>query len=93
MEDKTARLEKIKTIFKETNYDRRLQEKTSKAKDLEIKRDQLTAEVTTLSLQADTRAKLDIKRAELKTKSADVKNVYVNFRPYSLRCNSPLFES
>jgi DNA repair protein RAD50 len=74
MEEKSARLEKIKASVKDTGFDLRLQEKVSRAKDLEIRRDELSAELAKLSLQADTRAKLDIKRAELKTKSADVQN-------------------
>jgi DNA repair protein RAD50 len=81
MEEKSARLEKIKAGVKDTNFDFQLQEKTSKGRDFESRRDELGQELAKLSLQADTRAKLDLKRAELKTKAADVKNKFVFLLP------------
>ena len=77
MEDKKARLEKIKSDVKSTNYDERLAEKTLKARNLEEKREELTAEIRTLTMMADVRAKLSAKMSDLKTKTTDVKNTYV----------------
>ena len=39
---------------------------------MELRRDELTAEIRTLSLQADARARLDLKRAEVRSKGAEV---------------------
>lgn len=77
MEDKERRLEIIKDELKAAKYEERIAEKESKYRSLEVTRDGLNNEFRTLSLQADSRAKLDLNRASLKTKSAEVKNVYV----------------
>jgi DNA repair protein RAD50 len=74
IEEKKARLEKIKADVKAAKYEERLEEKSLKARELDDRRNALTREIRTLSSQADIRAKLDIKRTELKRKSADVKN-------------------
>ncbi|CAL1713176.1 unnamed protein product [Somion occarium] len=75
MEDKERRLEIIKDELKAAKYEERIAEKESKYRSLEVTRDGLNNEFRTLSLQADSRAKLDLNRASLKTKSAEVKNV------------------
>lgn len=78
IEDKDRRLQKIKDDIKLANFEERLGEKASKGRSLEVKRDELNAEIRALSFQADTRARLDLKREELKTKENEVKNAYVN---------------
>jgi DNA repair protein RAD50 len=78
IENKNARLEKIKSEIKSANFDERLSEKVSKAKMLDDKRDQLTAEFRTLSMQSDTRIRLGVKATELKAKLADVNNMYAS---------------
>lgn len=56
-------------------FDEQLSEKESKLRSMEATRDTLNNEFRTLSLQADSRAKLDLHRASLKTKSNEVKNM------------------
>ncbi|KAH7924955.1 hypothetical protein BV22DRAFT_469854 [Leucogyrophana mollusca] len=74
IEEKKLRLEKIKADLKTGGFDERLSEKSSKARSMEDKRDSLNAELRGLSLQADSRARLDLKRAEMKSKKAEVQN-------------------
>ncbi|KAL4258232.1 P-loop containing nucleoside triphosphate hydrolase [Pleurotus pulmonarius] len=74
IEEKRSRLDQLKTAIQSANYDGRIAEKTTKAKHLEDQRDSLNAEFRALSLQADSRAKLDLKRTELKSKTAELKN-------------------
>ncbi|KAG5221328.1 DNA repair protein [Salix suchowensis] len=74
IEEKKSRLDQLKATIQSANYDGRIAEKTTKAKHLEDRRDSLNAEFRALSLQADSRAKLDLKRTELKSKTAELKN-------------------
>jgi DNA repair protein RAD50 len=53
-------------------YDVRLAEQTEKAKRLEEQREALNREIRALSLQADARAKLDLKRAETRSKNGEI---------------------
>ncbi|KIM89254.1 hypothetical protein PILCRDRAFT_218441 [Piloderma croceum F 1598] len=74
IDEKKARLEKVKSSMESSNYEEKLAEKISKGRNLEDRRDKLNTELRRLGLQADARAKLDLKRAEFRTKTADVKN-------------------
>ncbi|KAF7987104.1 hypothetical protein HWV62_291 [Athelia sp. TMB] len=78
MEDNQTRLDKIKHDFENSGYEAKLVEKASRTRALEDQRNALTAEIRVLSLQADSRARLDLKRAEVKTKSADITNTLAN---------------
>ncbi|KAF8505241.1 hypothetical protein BU17DRAFT_57979 [Hysterangium stoloniferum] len=75
MEDKQARLEKMQADFSTANYNVRLEEKVKRIGELEVQRNSLNGEFRTLSSQADTRAKFDLKRAEVKSKAQDIKNI------------------
>jgi DNA repair protein RAD50 len=79
IEEKKARLEKIKNDFQASKYESKLAEKATKARNFEDRRDELNAELRGLTLQMDSRSKLDLKSTELKTKTADVKNTCVFF--------------
>ncbi|KAL0961152.1 hypothetical protein HGRIS_006124 [Hohenbuehelia grisea] len=74
LEEKRSRLSKTKTTIQSANYEVRLAEKTAKSKGLEDQRDTLNAEFRILNMQADSRAKLDLKRSELRTKTGELKN-------------------
>lgn len=74
MEEKRRRLEKAKEDIKGSNYDERISEKTTKSRSIEDQRDDLNNELRSLNLQADSRAKLDLKRDELKSKSNEISN-------------------
>jgi DNA repair protein RAD50 len=67
-------LVKLKSGFTDTKFDSRLQEKTEKGKRMEETREQLNMELRTLSLQADSRARLDVKRAEVRSKTNEAGN-------------------
>jgi len=75
IEEKKSRLEKIKEDIKAGNFDERLGEKAAKARSMEDQRDALNTELRSLSLQADSRARLDLKRAEMRSKTLDTKNM------------------
>ena len=77
IEEKKRRLDKFRKDIKEANYDERIAEKSSKARALEDRREDLNGEIRTLSLQADSRARLDIKRAEMKSKKNEMQNMSV----------------
>lgn len=81
MEEKRRRLDKAKEDIKASNYDERIAEKTSKARSVEDQRDDLNNELRSLNLQADSRAKLDLKRDEQKSKSNEMKNTSVRSTP------------
>lgn len=74
IEEKKRRLEKVRQEIKVTNFDEKIAEKSSKARALEDRREDLNGEIRTLSLQADSRARLDIKRAEMKSKENEVQH-------------------
>ncbi|KAF8836218.1 hypothetical protein BDN67DRAFT_974411 [Paxillus ammoniavirescens] len=74
IEEKKLRLAKVKDNIKAANFEERLSERASKARSMEDKRDGLNHELRGLSLQADARARLDLKRAETKSRATEVKN-------------------
>ena len=78
IQDKRDRLEKLKASIASANYDARLVEFMKTGRALEEQREELNVELQSLTLQADTRARLDLKRAEIKAKSVEVQNKYVS---------------
>lgn len=68
-------MEKVRSNILSAKYDAKVQEITAEARSLEEQREALHAELKNLSLQADARAKLDLKRADLRTKSQELKNI------------------
>lgn len=76
IEEKEHRIKKSRAEIAQAKYEERLAEKNNKAKGLELKREELNAELGKTSAQAEARARLDLKRTELKTKSGEVKNTY-----------------
>ncbi|KZS93550.1 hypothetical protein SISNIDRAFT_85685 [Sistotremastrum niveocremeum HHB9708] len=79
--DKSSRIESIKMATREANYDARLQEKLNHSREWEDVREQLTDELRNLNMQADSRAKLDLKRTEVKAKRRDFESVLSNSTP------------
>jgi DNA repair protein RAD50 len=77
IEEKKLRLEKIQADIKGGNFDERLSEKAAKARNMEDQRETLNTELRSLGLQADSRARLDLKRAEMRSKTSDIKNMQV----------------
>jgi len=75
IQQKKDRLEKLKGSIVSARYDTRLGEFTKTARGLEERREELNSELQSLTLQADTRARLDLKRAEVKTKAAEMQNM------------------
>lgn len=85
MKDKFVRIEKIKDEIKEAKYDTKIQDVTNKMRGLEEQRELLNTELKNLSLQADARAKLDIKRDDLKKKSQSMNDI--------IEINNPKFRT
>ncbi|KAH6912703.1 AAA domain-containing protein [Coprinopsis sp. MPI-PUGE-AT-0042] len=75
MEEKQTRIEKLKKEIMAAKHEKRLQEKMEQARQLEETREALMEETRALSSQADSRAKLDLKRTEIKTKTLEVQTV------------------
>lgn len=75
IEEKKGRLQKLKQDLIASNHDGRLAEKTENSRRLEAKREQLSFELQTLSLQADSRAKLEINRKDVKNKSLEIESL------------------
>jgi DNA repair protein RAD50 len=71
---KKDRLDNLKASIASAKYDVRLAEFTKTARTLEERREELNSELQSLTLQADTRARLDLKRAEVKAKSLETQN-------------------
>ena len=78
MEDKEARIEKIKNEIKAAKYEEAIQDATNKIRGLEESREALNMELKNLTLQADSRAKLDINRADLSKKKRDIQAIVDN---------------
>jgi DNA repair protein RAD50 len=68
LKDQRARLVKAKENLREAHFDDKIDAAQAKTRQLEDLRDKLSTELRVLSLDADKRARLDIKRAELKRK-------------------------
>ena len=77
MEDTKGRLRKIQNDFATTDYASKLEENVKRSRKMQDQKDTLSREFRSLNLQADVRAKLDIKRDEVNTKSKDIKNMCV----------------
>ena len=65
----------MRVAIQNAKYDTKLQEITFEVRSLEEQREILHSELKNLSLQADARAKLDLKRVDLRTKSQELKNI------------------
>ncbi len=76
IEDKRRRLDKARQDLNAAGFERKIAEKNSAGSNLENRREALNTELRTLSLQADSRAKLDLQRAQIKTKSGEIKTTY-----------------
>ena len=77
MEEKRARIEKVKAEIVAARYDEKIGELNGKMRDLEGKRDAFTQEIRTLSLQADQRAKLGLHQSSVAAKTREAKNLCV----------------
>lgn len=56
-----------------SDFDAKIKEKTDAGQALNVQQDTLNRELRTLSLQADSRAKLDLQRGQLKVKESEIK--------------------
>ena len=79
IEDRKERLQKLNRTLASANYDVKLADMAAKGRKLEDERDQLNTELQALTLQADTRARLDSKRAECKSKTTEAQTKCVVF--------------
>lgn len=74
IQEKKDRHEKLKAAQVAAKHDAKLAEYSKMTRALEEQREELNSELQSLTLQADTRARLDLKRAEVKTKTVEVQN-------------------
>ncbi|KAI5117920.1 hypothetical protein M0805_001999 [Coniferiporia weirii] len=78
MQEKSTRIERLKDEIKNFMYDAKIRDISTKSRVLEEQRENLNVELKNLSLQSDARAKLDIKRADLKRKMQDMHDIIAN---------------
>ncbi|KAF8645183.1 hypothetical protein AX16_008010 [Volvariella volvacea WC 439] len=91
IEEQRARLEKVKADSKLTNYEARMAEKVEKSRHLEERRESLTAQLRALGAQADTRAKLELKQSEVKSKVSEQQTILKNVNArYTKLISKPL---
>ena len=75
IEGKRDRIEKLKLDMASTKHEDRIAELNTKVRSMEDKRDNLTQEIRTLSLQSDARAKLTLHQRDLASKEREMKNM------------------
>ncbi|KAI1789650.1 hypothetical protein LXA43DRAFT_1020614 [Ganoderma leucocontextum] len=73
IEEKRNRLARAQEEFKSAGFEEKIREAMAQSSKLNDRRDELNEELRTLSLQADSRAKLDLQRAQMKTKTGEIK--------------------
>lgn len=73
IDEKRNRLAKAQEEFKSAGFEEKIREAMSQSSKLNDRRDELNEELRTLSLQADSRAKLDLQRAQMKTRTGEIK--------------------
>lgn len=74
IEDKKDRLGKLQAGIISANFQGRLAEISSKNRALEEERDELNIELQGLTLQSESRARLELKRSEVKSKSLEMES-------------------
>lgn len=75
IEGKKDRIERLKADTASTKHDDRIAELNAKVRSMEDKRDNLTQEIRTLSLQSDARAKLTLHQRDLTSKEREMNNM------------------
>lgn len=75
--DKEEKGARIRSSLDAADFDAKLESKSRKIRDLEDAKDRLQLEFAKLSMQAESRAKLELLRAEVRTKTADIRNTSV----------------
>lgn len=82
IEDKKRRIESSNSQLKEQNFEGRLSEKNARVRQLESKRDEFTEQMRALSLQADSRARIEVNRASLQSKTSQMNSQSVWAYPF-----------
>ncbi|TFK64624.1 hypothetical protein BDN72DRAFT_963073 [Pluteus cervinus] len=76
--EKKRRIEKIKADIATAAFEKNLAEKGEKARQVEERHQTLSSELASLSLQSDSRAKLDLKRGEVKSRTIEIQAIVDN---------------
>ena len=76
VEEKKTKVVNMKAELEGHGFDKQLEEKARAVRHLEDERERISTELTSISLQADTRAKLDLKREEFRRKDRDITDWY-----------------
>ncbi|KAG0693583.1 hypothetical protein DFH29DRAFT_1007178 [Suillus ampliporus] len=72
---KKLHLKKIKADIQSGNFDECLSAKATKAQSMQDQHDTLDLELHSLSMQVESRVRLDLKQAEMRSKASDTKNM------------------
>ncbi|RPD62360.1 hypothetical protein L227DRAFT_34009 [Lentinus tigrinus ALCF2SS1-6] len=73
IEEKRRRLDRARQEITSAGFDKKITEKNQAGLALEQRRDSLNTELRALSLQADSRAKLDLQRGQMRAKESEIK--------------------
>ena len=84
IEDKAEKLKKLREQIKTAAYDKQIEEKAREARLLDDQRNEASREFRFLSSQAEIRAKLQLKRTELQSKTKEVQTTWVAVCLYAL---------
>jgi DNA repair protein RAD50 len=72
LETQAAKLEQARKAFIDAKHDQAIAARTTEMRRLDEEKDRLNQTVRTLSLQAESRARLELKRGELNRKRGDI---------------------
>lgn len=79
LESTRSRLQLAKEAYAAAKHDAAIEEKTAELKRLDEAKTALNSHIRTLSLQADTRAKLALKKTDLSKKQGEIDVMYASF--------------
>ncbi|RXW22871.1 hypothetical protein EST38_g2975 [Candolleomyces aberdarensis] len=91
LEEKRNRVEKFKKDIASKNFDEQLHEKAEQSRKLEEDREALLKENQMLNMQAESRANLNLKRTEVKTKTQEIQSTIktISFKFEELTSRQP----
>ena len=75
IEGKNARIQKLNEDHIASKYEDRVADLNTRVRAMEDKRDNLTLEIRTLSLQSDARAKLTLHQRDFASKEREMRNM------------------
>jgi len=79
VEQKKRRLDVLHKEIEDSQYEKRLEEKSSAARELESQRDRLNNEMASTTQQMESRTNLSLRKEEALKLDMEIENTYVSF--------------